>query len=174
MAGFDRLWAPWRQAYLATTRRPRRGCVFCRARRSRRDRQTYVLSRGPRTFVVLNRYPYNNGHLMVALNRHCGDLSRLTRDESAELWHATMKTVEVVRRLLRPHGVNIGLNLGRAAGAGIPHHLHIHIVPRWVGDTNFITTVGGMKVISASLEALYRRLKPLMPTHDDGHAHQRR
>ena len=167
MRTLDHLWAPWRQAYLMKTRRSQRGCVFCRALRSRSDRKVYVLYRGPRTFIVLNRYPYNNGHLMVALNRHRGELSQLTPDESTELWRMAMMMVEALKRVLHPHGFNIGVNVGRAAGAGIPDHLHVHVVPRWVGDTNFITTVGGTKVISASLDDLYRRLEPLMPRNAD-------
>ncbi len=163
MGALDRLWAPWRQAYLTTTRRPRRGCVFCRALRSRHDRKTHVVYRGHRTFVILNRYPYNNGHVMVALNRHRGGVAQLTPGEWAELWQMATKTVGALTRLLRPHGFNLGVNVGRAAGAGIPDHLHVHIIPRWLGDTNFITTVGSTKIISASLDDLYRRLKPLMP-----------
>lgn len=164
MKTLDRLWAPWRQAYLATTRRPRRGCVFCHIRRSRNDRKTYLLYRGPRTFVVLNRYPYNGGHVMVALNRHQGELSRLTHEELAELWRMATMTADVLKRALHPQGFNIGVNVGRAAGAGIPHHVHVHVIPRWLGDTNFVTTVSDMRVVSTSLETLYRRLQPLMPT----------
>src|SRR3989338_5964780 len=118
MGTLDRLWAPWRQAYLSPTRQPRRGCVFCRARRSRNDRRAHVLSRGPRTFVVLNRYPYNAGHLMVTLNRHRGEPSQLTQEEWRELWETVAEMVSVLKRLLRPHGLNVGVNIGRAAGAG--------------------------------------------------------
>lgn len=163
MGALGHLWAPWRQAYLSRTRQPRRGCIFCYAQRSRADRRTHVLSRGPRTFVILNRYPYNTGHLMVALNRHRGEPSHVTREEWCELWQTVSEMVGILKRLLRPHGFNVGLNVGRAAGAGIPGHLHVHVVPRWVGDTNFATSIGQMKVISASLDALYRRLKPRMP-----------
>lgn len=163
MAALDHLWAPWRHAYLSSTRRPNAGCVLCQALRSRHDRRSYLLYRGPTTFVIFNRYPYNSGHLMVAVNRHCGELSQLPHEELAELWETTAKMVKILERHLRPHGVNVGLNIGRAAGAGLPDHLHVHIVPRWFGDTNAITTVSGMRVVSASMDALYRRLKPLMP-----------
>ena len=165
MGTLDHLWAPWRQAYLSKARRPKAGCVLCQVLRSRNDRRSYLLYRGPTTFVIFNRYPYNNGHLMVAVNRHCGELSRLAHEELTELWQTTTRMVTILERLLRPHGVNVGLNIGRAAGAGLPDHLHVHIVPRWVGDTNFITTASGMRVVSASMDALYRRLKPLMPTN---------
>jgi ATP adenylyltransferase len=114
---------------------------------------------------MLNRYPYNAGHLMVTLNRHRGEPSQLTQEEWRELWETVAEMVSVLKRLLRPHGFNVGVNIGRAAGAGIPGHLHVHVVPRWIGDTNFATSISQMKVVSASLDALYRRLKPHMPAH---------
>jgi len=137
--------------------------VFCQAKRSRDDRKAHVLYRSQRIFVLLNRYPYNNGHLMVAVYRHVGTLSQLDRHEASELMQVTVQMVQLLTRALRPHGFNVGLNLGRAAGAGIPGHLHVHLVPRWVGDTNFIPVIGGTKVLSESLDALYERLKRLMP-----------
>ena len=158
----DRLWAPWRSGYITNTRKGRSICVFCRARRSRDDRAVQVLARGRRVFCLLNRYPYNVGHAMVAVSRHVGELSELTAGEQSELMQMAERMVTVMRRALRPHGFNLGINLGRTAGAGIPGHLHLHIVPRWNGDTNFMPVVGGTKVLSQSLEELYATLKPLM------------
>jgi len=156
-AAADRLWAPWRRGYLMGPRK--RGCIFCAARRSRRDRAAHVLRRGPHAFCLLNRYPYNAGHLMVVVNRHVGDLSRLTPQERADLMGLTDQMVSALRRVLRPQGFNIGMNLGRAAGAGIPGHVHLHVVPRWAGDVNFMSAVNGTRVVSTSLETLYTQLK---------------
>lgn len=158
MSRMARLWAPWRTEYIATLGR-RSGCIFCQARRSRDDRQAHVLYRGRRVFCLLNRYPYNPGHLMIAMNRHVGDLAKLSPQEASELMQAAARMTTVLRRVFRSQGFNIGLNLGRAAGAGIPGHLHLHVVPRWNGDTNFMPIVGEMKVISTSLDAIYEQLK---------------
>jgi len=119
----------------------------------------YVVFRGRRVYCLLNRYPYNNGHVMIAPYRHLRSLSQLAPGESSELMGVATRMIGVLRRILRPHGFNLGLNLGRAAGAGIAGHLHLHVVPRWVGDTNFMSVAGGTKVISQSLEALYDRLR---------------
>ena len=158
MSQTQRLWAPWRSGYISQTRRGRSTCVFCAAKRVKQDRAAQVVHRGHEVFCLLNRYPYNAGHLMVAPYRHIGVLSRLNPQESAELFAVTAQMVERLTKLLRPQGFNIGINLGRAAGAGIPGHLHMHIVPRWVGDTNFMPVVGGTRVISHALDALYQRL----------------
>jgi len=162
MGSFDRLWAPWRSPYITRTHRGRQPCVFCQAKRSRNDRTAHVIYRSQRVFCLLNRYPYNNGHLMVAVYRHIGALSQLDRQEASELVQVTAQMVKLLARALRPHGFNVGLNLGRAAGAGIPGHLHMHLVPRWVGDTNFMPVIGGTKVLSESLDALYERLRQLV------------
>lgn len=153
------IWAPWRGAYLSQP--PRRGCIFCRAKRSRDDRKAHVIYRGRYLFCLLNRYPYNVGHLMVVVNRHVGTLTQLTDPEASELMRATRRMVQWLTKALRPHGFNLGVNLGRAAGAGIPGHLHLHVVPRWVGDTNVMPVVSGTKVLSGSLDALYERLRQL-------------
>ena len=157
----DRLWAPWRSGYIAKARAGRQGCVFCQARRSRDDRAMRVLARGRHAFCLLNCYPYNVGHLMIAVSRHVGELTALTSQEQGELMAMAARMTAVLRRALRPHGFNLGVNLGRLAGAGIPGHLHLHIVPRWTGDTNFMPVAGGTKVLSQSLDELYARLKPL-------------
>ncbi len=160
MGAPDQLWAPWRSPYITGMPRGRRRCIFCAAKASRDDESAQVVYRGRRVFSLLNRYPYNNGHLMVACYRHIGTLTRLQPAEASELWQVTTRMVELLSSVLQPDGFNLGLNLGRVAGAGIPGHLHLHIVPRWNGDTNFMPVAAATKVIPESLEALYHRLKP--------------
>jgi ATP adenylyltransferase len=156
----DNLWAPWRLSYVASPRPPAGDdpCFICRGLAENNDRENLIAWRGPRSVVVLNRFPYNNGHLLVAPNAHKGTLDELDADEILE-------TMDTLRRMLRhlsarmhPDGYNIGLNLGRVAGAGLPGHLHWHIVPRWNGDTNFMPVLADTKVIVQSLDALYELL----------------
>ncbi|MBI4341092.1 MAG: HIT domain-containing protein [Candidatus Omnitrophica bacterium] len=156
MALSTRLWAPWRSRYLKHP--ARRGCIFCRAARSRQRRRHHVVLRQPQVFALLNRYPYNNGHVMIAPRRHVSDLLELTTAEWAAILSVTQQLMRRLQRTLHPHGFNIGLNLGRVAGAGIPGHLHLHLVPRWQGDTNFMPVIGATKVVSQSLDELYRFL----------------
>ncbi len=156
MTETQRLWAPWRTAYLRHSRGAApKGCVFCVAKRARDDRRVQVVARGRQGFALLNRYPYNVGHLMVAPYRHVGDLVALRPDERTELFEETTRMISVLQRAVHAQGVNLGLNMGRAAGAGIPGHLHMHLVPRWVGDTNFMPVIGKTKVMSQSLDAMY-------------------
>ena len=156
-ADLKRLWAPWRNAFLA---KPFKGrCIFCAARSTRDARQQLVVMRSTRALVMLNLYPYNNGHVMIAPRRHVGDLEQLTPAEWAEMGRLSQRMMQRLRKLLRPHGFNLGLNQGRVAGAGFPGHLHLHIVPRWNGDTNFMPAIGRTKVISQSLDELYRLLR---------------
>ena len=156
MAGLERLWAPWRSTFLS--QRGVRRCIFCAARRSRADRRHHVVARGAAVFALLNRYPYNNGHLMIAPYRHVGTLASLTPEEWVEILRLSRQLTKRLHQALRPHGFNVGLNLGRAAGAGIPGHLHVHLVPRWNGDTNFMPILARTKVISQSLDELYTLL----------------
>jgi ATP adenylyltransferase len=123
------------------------------------DDENYVLTRGDKVFVLLNIYPYNNGHLLVAPKRHVGDITELTEEESLELFLTTQKMVAMLRKAFNPEGFNVGVNVGKIAGAGIPGHFHIHIVPRWGGDTNFMPVIGDVRVISEGLEMTYRKLK---------------
>ncbi len=155
----SRLWAPWRAPYITRLgRRPLRGCLFCRARRATNDRRHWVVHRGRHAFVLLNLYPYNNGHLLIAPLRHVATLAELKEAEMLELWHLATQFMQRLDQHLAPHGYNVGFNLGRPAGAGILGHLHLHIVPRWDGDTNFMSVTAGTKVISMSLDQLYRLL----------------
>lgn len=152
-----RLWAPWRRRYHEAPKG--RGCVFCRARRAADDRRHLVVHRAPQALVLLNLYPYTGGHLLIAPNRHVSRLDRLTDAERVALWRLAGECMRRLDRTLAPHGYNVGLNLGRAAGAGIVGHLHLHVVPRWTGDTNFMPVFSDARVISDSLDHLYRLLK---------------
>jgi ATP adenylyltransferase len=172
----ERLWAPWRLEYVtgeeATIVPPEpeawlddadRGCFLCRAgaefgKSREADRQQYVVARDGRVLVMLNRYPYNNGHLLVAPRRHVGELPELTPDEHLACMEWLARLTTLFRDRIRPDGFNIGLNLGRAAGAGLPGHLHWHLVPRWNGDTNFMSSLAGTRVIPQSLEAMWELL----------------
>jgi ATP adenylyltransferase len=157
--GLDRLWAPWRSAFVSRRKASRR-CIFCAAWRARADRRHRVVARSAQAFAILNLYPYNNGHLMIAPARHVGALTALRPQEWADILRLAQRMTRRLRRTLRPHGFNLGLNLGRVAGAGIPGHLHLHIVPRWQGDTNFFPVISRAKVISQSLDELYALLTP--------------
>jgi ATP adenylyltransferase len=136
------------------------GCFFCEALAKREDETTFVLARGGQAFVILNTYPYNPGHLMVATNRHAGELEELTPEEMADAGALLQRSVHALRESSSPDGFNVGMNLGRVAGAGIPGHLHWHVVPRWNGDTNFMPVVGETKVMPELLAETYRRLRP--------------
>jgi len=153
----DHLWAPWRLAYVAAAPKPADGddCFICRGLAEADDRKNLIALRTPRTAVILNRYPYNNGHLLIAPLAHKGDFSDLDSGELLELQETLGRMIAVLSEALSPHGYNVGLNLGRVAGAGLPGHLHWHVVPRWNGDTNFMPVLADTRVISQSLEALY-------------------
>jgi ATP adenylyltransferase len=140
------------------------GCVFCRLLESGDDEEAGILFRGERVFVVLNAFPYNTGHLMIAPHRHVGELHDLEREERADLMEATSVSVDHISVAMGPHGFNLGMNLGTVAGAGIPGHLHMHVVPRWGGDTNYMTVVAETKVLPEMLDETYRKLRPLFAT----------
>lgn len=152
----ERIWAPWRMEYIGKEKLP--GCVFCEKRKSDRDAENYILYRGEKTFVILNLYPYNNGHLLIIPNRHAGEVGDLDDGELLELGQSVQKMTGVLKAAFRPDGFNIGVNLGNVAGAGVPGHFHIHIVPRWNGDTNFMPVLGDLKVIPEGLDATYKKL----------------
>ncbi|MFZ5433475.1 MAG: HIT family protein, partial [Calditrichota bacterium] len=152
--------APWRMAYIMTTvKQNDDGCVFCQMLAEADDAKNLILYRGNRAFVVMNLFPYNTGHLMVVPLRHTGDFAALSADEHLEFSQLLTRAQEVLNRCMSPHGFNIGMNLGRASGAGITDHLHYHIVPRWTGDSNFMSVVSETKVMSESLTDTYQRLK---------------
>ncbi len=151
------LWAPWRGAYV-TGEKPASGCVFCDKFKSSDDRGNYLLFRGRHAFVIMNLYPYNNGHLMVIPVRHVADVLELDKTEFEEMGSLMRASVRIIKEIMHAEGFNVGCNLGAAAGAGIASHLHMHIVPRWNGDTNFMPVISETKVISEHMDATYARL----------------
>jgi ATP adenylyltransferase len=160
----DFLWSPWRYRYIANEKRSTQECPFCRMPAEERDEENFILHRGAHTFVVLNIFPYTSGHMMAVPYRHTATLSDLSKAESDELMDLTRHCYEALQREYRPMGCNIGMNLGQAAGAGIADHLHMHILPRWFGDVNFVTAIAETRVVPEDLEATYRRLKPHFST----------
>lgn len=152
-----KIWAPWRAQFIYS--RKKKGCIFCQGRDSKNDKKSFVLKRTTFSFSMLNAYPYNNGHIMVAPKRHRRTLKGLTTEELTDLMLLLSQTIDVIDKALKPDGYNIGINIGKIAGAGYPGHVHIHIVPRWAGDTNFMPVLSNTRVISESLDSLYRRLK---------------
>ena len=150
-----KIWAPWRMTYVRE--RKEGGCLFCQISGEKRDKKNLILHRGEYTFVVMNRFPYNNGHLMVVPRRHCPDLEPLETQEIEELFHLLKLSIRVLTTSLAPDAYNVGINLGKVAGAGM-EHLHLHVVPRWSGDTNFMPVLSDTKVIPEFVEETYRKL----------------
>jgi ATP adenylyltransferase len=165
--GLERLWAGWRTEYVSSagdSGPADDGCVFCRILASGEpDEATKVVWRGDGVVALLNAYPYTSGHLMVMPTRHVGEIEDLTDDEAAELWPAVTRAVRALKEAYRPEGINVGANLGRAAGAGVPGHFHVHLLPRWNGDTNFMTTVAETRVLPESLDATWEKLRSAWP-----------
>lgn len=163
----ERLWAGWRSEYVegASEAGPGdEGCVFCRILDSDEpDEATKVIVRERGVVVVLNAFPYTSGHLLVLPERHVGELEELTWEEHTGVWQAAATAVRALKAAYRPDGINLGANLGRAAGAGVPGHFHLHLLPRWVGDTNFTTAVAEARVLPESLDATWRRLRDAWP-----------
>lgn len=168
----EQIWAPWRLGYILAGKEPaptasaqkllpgaEADCFLCQCAVEGDDRTRLIVARGMCSFVVMNRYPYNNGHLLISPRRHVAKLTDLTAEEHSELTRSLTEMVSLLERVMRPDGFNVGLNLGRAAGAGVPGHLHWHIVPRWSGDTNFMPALAGIRVIPQSLEALWDLLQ---------------
>jgi len=166
----EQLWAGWRETYVsAATDKERHGgdgtCVFCRiAESGKPSAANGVVWQGELTFAVLNAYPYASGHLLVLPRRHLADMEDLTEAESTALWQTVRGAITAITDAYAPDGINMGANLGRAAGAGIPRHLHVHVLPRWAGDTNFMTTVGGVRVMPESLAGAWEKLHPAWPS----------
>src|SRR5688572_23353131 len=152
----DRLYSPWRHSYV--TRTEESGCVFCDALRTDAGR-ALVVHQGPTSFIILNLYPYNSGHLMIVTRRHVGTLAALDEIELAELAEMTRRAEMALTEAYQPQGINIGMNLGRSAGAGVLDHLHVHVVPRWTGDTNFMSVVGETRVLPEELPTTAGRLR---------------
>ncbi|MCZ2342139.1 MAG: HIT domain-containing protein [Bacteroidales bacterium] len=171
----DHLWAPWRLAYVTQPNRPQpttgETCFICRAQAESDDRSNLILQRNRNSCVILNRFPYNNGHLLIAPRTHHAGLEDLSPEVLLEMQLTLQQMLKILSATIRPDGFNVGLNLGRVAGAGLPGHLHWHIVPRWNGDTNFMPVLADVKVIVQSLDALYDLLRNALNTTTGNSAH---
>ncbi|MGD0916214.1 MAG: HIT domain-containing protein [Thermodesulfobacteriota bacterium] len=150
------LWAPWRIDYILEKKQ--KGCIFCNKLSEKRDQANLILYQGKHTFVMMNKFPYNNGHVMVVPKCHCPDLEQLDDKELRDLFFLLRTSVRILKAMLRPDGFNIGTNIGKVGGAGVDDHIHFHIVPRWIGDTNFMPVLGETKIIPEYLEKTYEKL----------------
>ncbi|MHB8288895.1 MAG: HIT family protein [Acidimicrobiales bacterium] len=171
--GLEQIWAGWRREYVSSVSvagqegdSDGEGCVFCSIANGVDDEALGVLWRGRYCIAILNAFPYASGHLMVMPKRHVSGLELMTPGESVELWKGLLASLDALRRAYRPDGVNIGANLGRAAGAGLPEHVHVHALPRWAGDTNFMTTVAGVRVMPEALSDSWKRLRDAWRSED--------
>lgn len=158
----DYMWAPWRMDYILSSKPD--GCIFCDKPQQEKDRENLILYRSAQCFIIMNYYPYNNGHLMIVPYRHLAKLTELTTEEQSEMTTLLIRCEEILHHALKPDGINIGMNLGKVAGAGIDDHIHFHIVPRWNGDTNFMPVIGHTKVL---VQALYESWDLLKPYFDE-------
>jgi ATP adenylyltransferase len=165
----EHLWAPWRLSYVACAKPAAHDdpCFICQGLNEEADRCNLIALRTPRSVVVLNRFPYNNGHVLIAPRAHKGRLDALAAEETVEIMHTLNRVIHALDRLMCPDGYNVGLNLGRAAGAGLPGHLHWHVVPRWNGDTSFMPILADTKVIVQSLDCLYDLLAEKLGGEDE-------
>lgn len=154
----DYIWSPWRYRYLTAPKEPQ-GCIFCAMPAAHKDEECLIVFRGEHNFVVLNRFPYTSGHLMVVPYNHVPDLAGLTEAAANELMALTRAAERHLRAIYRPDGLNLGMNIGESAGAGIAGHVHMHVLPRWTGDANFMTTVGQTRVLPEELDVTWRRLQ---------------
>ncbi len=154
----ERIWAPWRIGYILSDKKEN-GCVFCNAFKTKKDKEKLVIHRSQHSFVIMNLYPYNAGHIMVVPNRHIDSPTLLDAQEQLDMFNTVNQTLDILKTVMHPDGFNLGMNLNRTAGAGIEDHIHIHIVPRWNGDTNFMSTISNTKVISEAIEETYDKIK---------------
>lgn len=153
----DILWAPWRIEYIKQPKEA--GCIFCTKPAENQDEKNFIIHRSKTSFVIMNFYPYNNGHLIIVPFRHISEITELTADEKLEMMDLLASSEAALQQTMSPHGFNIGMNLGEVAGAGVKDHLHFHIVPRWNGDTNFMPICGHTKVVSEGLAETWEKLK---------------
>lgn len=159
----DHLWSPWRMKYIESHNKEI-GCVFCNAQAQPDSEDNLIAFRGKNSYVILNRFPYTSGHLMVIPFVHVSSLEELNAETRAEMMELTSQCTTKLRHIYKPHGFNVGINMGEAAGAGVLGHVHIHIVPRWAGDTNFMSTVGEMRVLPEALEDTFKRVQAAFRT----------
>ncbi len=157
----DYLWTPWRYAYVSGTEKTTR-CVFCNAVNAKDDANTYVVYRGKNCFVILNAFPYTPGHVMIVPYAHLDELQKLPSEAANEMMGLSQRMESVLRGLYHPDGVNLGMNIGKAAGAGIAGHIHMHVLPRWVADANFLSVVGETRVLPEMLEVTWERMRKAM------------
>ena len=157
----ERLWTPWRMGYILSDKKAE-GCIFCLKAKETRDAENYIVYRGQQAFIILNIFPYNNGHLMVSPYQHVPSPECLEPDTLAELMRLVTFSICLLRQAMHPQGFNIGVNIGKAAGAGIDDHMHIHIVPRWEGDTNFLPILAETRVVPELLDETYRKLRQII------------
>lgn len=163
----EKIFAPWRMAYILSNSDDNKnkgsGCIFCDFPKMNDDEKNLIIHRGKACFVILNAFPYNPGHLMVVPYRHTADISSLTPVELEEMMSLCQTAHRVITEVMKPHGFNLGMNLGKVAGAGIDQHLHMHVVPRWNGDTNFMPVLGEVRVVSEALNSTWKRLREKWP-----------
>ena len=152
------IWAPWRMEYILSKKD--KECIFCISKEERLDKEKLILYRSSLSFVIMNLYPYNNGHLMVAPYKHVSKIEELDEDTGRDMFRLVQESTKILKKCMKPEGLNIGVNLGKTAGAGVEDHLHIHIVPRWNGDTNFMPVIGDVRVMPEYLEDTYNKLYP--------------
>ena len=160
----DRLWTPWRYQYISGASGEKSSdestlCVFCSLRDSDSDEHNFVLYRAHHNFVVLNLYPYTTGHLLITTYKHTADLDQASKESTDEMMDLAKRCQTILRETYHPHGFNLGMNLGRSAGAGVADHIHLHVLPRWIGDANFMTTVGETRVLPEDLPTTYNKLR---------------
>ena len=158
--GRQRLWAPWRMEYILDNKKTD-DCIFCTKPDDENDRENLILHQGEKIFIMMNRYPYNNGHLLISPYSHVSDVDSLSDEEMLEIAQATKRSVKILKEVMHPEGFNVGINMGKAAGAGIESHIHTHIVPRWNGDTNFMPVIADVRVMPELLDETYMKLYPL-------------
>ena len=163
----DKLWAPWRMDYISTPKE--KGCVFCNKSKSKEVQKSLVLYKAKKCFVLMNLYPYTNGHLMISPFKHTSDTNDLSNDCNLEIMTLANECFKILKKNMKAEGFNFGLNLGKIGGAGIEKHIHYHIVPRWLGDNNFMPTVGNTRIIMQGLEETWARLKPDFDKLRDSH-----
>lgn len=154
----DYLWTPWRYAYVSTADKAP-GCVFCEKLKEENDRESLIVHRAEHNFVVLNKFPYTSGHVMIVPYAHVDELRKLPAEAAQEMMALSQKTESILRQVYHPDGVNLGMNIGKAAGAGVAGHIHMHVLPRWVADANFVSVISETRVLPESLEETFERLK---------------
>jgi ATP adenylyltransferase len=150
------LWAPWRMDYIL--KKKKKGCIFCKKPNGKKTSENLILYQGKKVFVIMNKFPYNTGHIMVVPNRHCSDLDQLDEEEYQEFFGLVRTGLCILKKSLRPQGFNVGINLGKAGGAGVDEHIHLHIVPRWNGDSNFMPVISDTRIIPEHLKKTYEKL----------------